>query len=117
MWIVSLVCLVALIALSVIGENTLGLFGGDRDLAARVTKGVFALLGGVGFAFVQPAIWSWFGGVLQKLIGQGGAQGGLAQYVMRPDFKSTLGTVGMVACVVFTVASALLAVQLVRGKL
>ena len=39
------ICVVIMVILLVIGERTLPLFGGDIDLAAKVHKSVFMLLG------------------------------------------------------------------------
>jgi hypothetical protein len=118
MLFVTYACFAILILLAIAGESTLGLFNGDRDLAARAMKAIFALLGGVGFAFAQPTIWKAFAGFVQKLSVAGGQQSEsrVAKIGLHPDLKQFGGTVGVVLCAVICIASCLLAFFLFRGK-
>ncbi|MEP3348020.1 MAG: hypothetical protein ABJN34_03410 [Litoreibacter sp.] len=115
MWIISVICFAVLVVLAVIGEATLGLFGGDRDLARRTTLAVFALLGGVGFACLQPIIWDGFTKTLQRVIAKGGSQAPLTEIVLRPSFNDLVqGVVTKIAYVIIA-ASITLAWYLWNG--
>ena len=118
MLFVTYACFAILILLAIAGESTLGLFNGDRDLAARTMKAVFALLGGVGFAFAQPAIWRAFAGFVQGMITSGGQQteSRIAKIGLHPELKQIAGTVGVVLCIIICIASCLLAYFLFKAK-
>ncbi|WP_298260369.1 hypothetical protein [uncultured Litoreibacter sp.] len=109
MRIIAIVCGVMLIALAVIGEATLGLFDGDRDLARRATLVAFTLLGGIGFACLQPDLWRWYGRSLQRVIAKGGSQHAVAQRVLREDVPDKLYVAAKVAAVACVGASIALA--------
>jgi len=58
----SAICMVMIVTLLVLGEQTLPIFGGDRALAERVYKTVFVLLGAGAVAGLFPAVFRFFGG-------------------------------------------------------
>lgn len=58
----SAICMVLIVTLLVLGERTLPLFGGDRELAGRVYKTVFMLLGTGVVAGLFPAVFRFFAG-------------------------------------------------------
>ncbi|MEJ6404707.1 hypothetical protein [Yoonia sp. 2307UL14-13] len=117
MLIVSAICFVALIILAIIGEGILPIYGGDEQLAARGSKASFALLGGIAFAFAQPAIWGFFADTLQRLVARGDTKSPFADTVLQPGLKSNMQVVGMVLCALFALATLFLSFQLWRGRL
>ncbi|MFP3384950.1 hypothetical protein [Tritonibacter sp. SIMBA_163] len=108
----SAIFFVLLIALGVVGETILPFYGGDRELAARVSKVSFVLLGGIAFAFAQPAIWGWFIQAVQNAIQRSGTKSRMAQTIMRPGLKSTARSAGLGFCCFFLIMTAVLAFQL-----
>ena len=58
----SAICMVLIVTLLVLGERTLPLFGGDRELAARIYKTAFVLLGTGFVAGLFPALFRFFAG-------------------------------------------------------
>jgi len=56
LWL-SGICLAILVILLILGESTLSLFGGNRDLAGQVYKSVFMLLGSGLVAGVVPTLF------------------------------------------------------------
>ena len=63
----AFVVLLTLIGLSVLGERTLPLFGGNRDLAGRAYKTLFVGLGGGMLGLAAPALVTGFIGRLRAL--------------------------------------------------
>lgn len=101
----SICCFCLLGVLLLLGERTLFLFDGDRELAARGTVAMVTLLGGLGFAFAQPGIWRWFAIWLQKLVRAGGVQSPLAQLILAPRFNRHIWQAALVLCAAFACAS------------
>lgn len=118
MLFVTYACSAILILLAIAGENTLGLFNGDRDFAARTMKAIFALLGGVGFAFAQPAIWKTFAGFVRGMIASNDHQteSRIAKFGLHPKLTQIAGTFGIVLCIFICIASCLLAYFLFLAK-
>lgn len=112
----SFLCLVLLVALAVTGERILPLYGGDTDLAARGSKASFALLAGCAFAFAQPVIWTWFAGVLQRLISAEATHSAIATTLHNPGFRTWVQTAATVMCWMIVIATGYLALQLWRGR-
>lgn len=103
--LIGILFFVTLVLLSVLGERPLPLFHGDRDLAGRAMKAIFAGLGGLGFAFAQPAIRRGFAGLARDLIGRGGDQGFIARRALSPGFQEVVVTFSLGLMAVFALAS------------
>ncbi|MDF3415857.1 hypothetical protein HKX54_15420 [Sulfitobacter sp. M57] len=116
MLIVSAISFVLLIVLALVGESILPLYGGDRELAARASKVSFVVLGGIAFAFAQPAIWGFFAGALQRVILRGGSNSSMAETLAQPGFKSGVQSVALGLCCLFLIATAVLALHLWRQR-
>lgn len=98
--IVSAILMAFLLVFALLNERTLPLFGGDRALAARFMKTIFALLGGLAFALAQPALWGWFARVAQRVLAKGGSEFG-KNLIERGGLADTFQTLGFVALGVF----------------
>ncbi|MFV0474104.1 MAG: hypothetical protein ACK5MQ_07845 [Pikeienuella sp.] len=94
-----------LISLAVAGERLLPLFHGDRDLAGRAMKAIFISLGGLGFAFAQPALWGAYARHAQGLIARGGARGPMARWIRCPGFPRAITNISIGAMAVFALVS------------
>ncbi|MQQ10612.1 hypothetical protein GFB49_19335 [Epibacterium sp. SM1979] len=107
---------VCLVALAVLNERILPLFGGDRDLAARVMKVVFALFGGVAVGLAQPFFWQKAIASVQARVRQGGSESGFAQWLLRPELKDQFATLGWIALLLALIATALVAGLIWAGR-
>lgn len=105
-----------LVVLAVLNERTLPLFGGDRDLAARAMKVIFALFGGVAVGLAQPFFWQKVITGVQARVRQGGSESGFAQWLLRPDLKEQFATLGWVALILVLIATAVLAGLIWTGR-
>ncbi|MDO9225878.1 MAG: hypothetical protein Q8M09_05190 [Pseudomonadota bacterium] len=89
------------IVLAALGEKTLPLFGGDRELAARVYKSTFAvLLGGVA-GLLAPFVVIGFVNKVRSLFAASGGDHAIAQLLMRDDVPRIAERVGFLLLAVF----------------
>ncbi|MCG5239245.1 hypothetical protein [Azospirillum doebereinerae] len=108
--------LVFLVGLALLGERTLPLFGGDRDMARRVYKTLFVGLGGAMVSLAVPALVT--GGVARArtLFGRIDAKGAVADFLLRDRVPEQAQTAGFALMAVFAVASVVAAVAVWSGE-
>ncbi len=109
--------LLTLIGLSVLGERTLPLFGGNRDLAARAYKALFVGLGGGMLGLAAPALVTGFVGRLRALFTRIEAKGAIADAILRDRALDQAQTAGFTLMALFALAGAVAAVLVWTGIL
>ena len=96
----SALCVAIMVILLVLGERTLPILGGDRDLAARLYKTVFMLLGSGIMAGLIPSATGFVARFLRNrveaLAGQDGMFAAGAQFVTRHDIPGLMERAGPV---------------------
>jgi len=105
-----LVC--TIIFFAVLGEKTLSLFGGDRELAARFYKSGAAFLAGTAFSLAMPKLFQFFAFRAQTTIGAGGSDSRIAHSVMAPSFPDMMLTIGYGVLTLFLIATIVLTIML-----
>lgn len=94
----SALCAAILVLLLVLGERTLPLMGGDRELAGRLYKAVFMVLIAGIVAGIAPAGTRGLAGVLraraEASAGQDGIFADWAQFVIRQDIPGRMVRAG-----------------------
>ena len=94
----SALCAAIMVLLLALGERTLPLLGGDREVAARLYKAVFMLLIAGVVGGLAPAgargLARFLRGRAEALAGQGGIFGSWAQFITRHDLPSLMERVG-----------------------
>ena len=106
-----------LLLLAAVGERALPLFDNDFAAAARFSKTAFALLGGLAFSFIMPAICKKFGHAIQRTISHGGSNNALAEWVGKDVFVTFMNYLGTFCLIGFSSASVALAWLIWTGKL
>jgi len=96
----SAICAAIMVLLLVLGERTLPLLGDDRELAARLYKTVFMLLGTGIVVGLVPVGARWLAGFFRARAagsaGQDGVFGAWAQFVTRHDIPGLMERAGPV---------------------
>lgn len=95
-----------LVALSIAGERTLPLFAGDRDLAQRVYKTVYVLIGAGAFGLAIPALVTVLAERLRALFLQIDAQGSVAALFLSDRAVGHAQAIGYGLMVLFIAAGA-----------
>lgn len=113
----AFVVLLTLIGLSVLGERTLSLFGGNRDLAGRVYKTLFVGLGSGMLSLAAPALVTGFIGRLRSLFTRIEAKGAIADAILRDRALDQAQTAGFVLMALFAIAGVIAAVLVWTGQL
>lgn len=113
----AFVVLLTLIGLSVLGERTLPLFGGNRDLAGRVYKTLFVGLGSGMLSLATPALVTGLIGRLRALFTRIEAKGAIADAILRDRALDQAQTAGFVLMALFAIAGVIAAVLVWTGQL
>ena len=101
----SAICMVLIVTLLVLGERTLPLFGGDRELAGRVYKTLFVLLSAGVVAGLFPAVFRYFAGFARARAVASDAYPNLLRLAVvffetaGPWFAAMVGTSGVVLAI------------------
>lgn len=109
--------LLTLIGLSILGERTLPLFGGNRDLAARAYKTLFVGLGGGMLGLAAPALVTGFVGRLRALFTRIEAKGAIADTILRDRALDQAQTAGFTLMALFLLAGGVAAALVWTGIL
>lgn len=113
----AFVVLLTLIGLSVLGERTLPLFGGNRDLAGRAYKTLFVGLGGGMLGLAAPALVTGFIGRLRALFTRIEAKGTIAEAILRDRALDQAQTAGFTLMALFLIAGGIAALLVWTGIL
>ena len=113
----AFVVLLTLIGLSVLGERTLPLFGGNRDLAGRVYETLFVGLGSGMLSLATPALVTGLIGRLRALFTRIEAKGAIADAILRDRALDQAQTAGFVLMALFAIAGVIAAVLVWTGQL
>lgn len=100
----AIVLLLLLIGLSAVGERTLPLFAGDRDLASRVYKTLYVAIGGGMLSLAAPALVTGFAARLRAAVEHAQADGALAQVILSDRMLGQAHLTGYGLAAVFAVA-------------
>lgn len=100
----ALVLLVVAAALALLGERTLAVFGGDRELAERFYKTIYVGLGAGIIALVAPLAVSWFVGRLRALFMAAQSDSAITQLLLRDDVPQLARIVGLALMALFVLA-------------
>jgi len=92
LWI-FVVLLATAIILSIIGERTLSLFGGNRDLAGQCYATIYTLLAGGMFICLLPNLTSWFVTIARRLFDYFGINFGVAKFVFNPTTPNIVANI------------------------
>lgn len=110
----SAICAAIMVLLLVLGERTLPLMGGDREVAARLYKTVFMLLiAGVVTGLVPAGargLARFLRGRVETLAGQDGMSAAWAQFVTRHDIPGLMERAGPVLAALVGIGGIVLAV-------
>ena len=110
----SAICAAIMVLLLVLGERTLPLMGGDREVAARLYKTVFMVLITGIVAGLVPAgargLARFLRARVEALAGQDGMFGAVAQFVTRHDLPGLMERAGPVLAVLVGIGGIVLAV-------
>src|SRR6056297_1364932 len=110
----SALCAAIMVLLLVLGERTLPLLGDDRELAARLYKTVFMLLGTGIVVGLVPVGARWLAGFFRARAagsaGQDGVFGAWAQFVTRHDIPGLMERAGPVLAGLVGIGGIVLAV-------
>lgn len=109
--------LLTLIGLSILGERTLPLFGGNRDLAARAYKTLFVGLGGGMLGLAAPALVTGLIGRLRALFTRIEAKGAVADAILRDRALDQAQTAGFTLMALFLLAGGVAAALVWTGIL
>ena len=109
--------LLTLIGLSILGERTLPLFGGNRDLAARVYKTLFVGLGGGMLGLATPALVTGLISRLRTLFTRIEAKGAIADAILRDRALDQAQTAGFTLMTLFLLAGGVAALLVWTGIL
>ncbi|WP_372395325.1 hypothetical protein ABMY26_07385 (plasmid) [Azospirillum sp. HJ39] len=102
--------LLILIALSILGERTLALFGGDRILAARFYKTLYVALGAGMLSCALPALVTGFATQLRALIVRARTSGMWTDALLSDRMLEQAHTVSLVLAFLTAVAGVVAAV-------
>lgn len=91
---IAVALFVAMILLSLLGERILPLFGGNRELAARIYKVIFILLGTGVVIFVTPFLVSNFVERARFVIAAGGSKSDFATILLGNNIPHIAHIVG-----------------------
>lgn len=109
--------LLTLIGLSILGERSLPLFGGNRDLAARAYKALFVGLGGGMLGLAAPALVTGLIGRLRALFTRIEAKGAIADAILRDRALDQAQAAGFTLMALFLLAGGVAAVLVWTGIL
>ncbi len=98
------------VLLALLGERTLPLFGGNRELAARVYKSAFAVLGGSMAGLAAPFIVTTFTARLRTVLAAAGSDNPVASLLLANGVPHAANVVGFTLLVVFMLAGTVAAV-------
>ncbi|ALG75610.1 hypothetical protein VY88_28945 [Azospirillum thiophilum] len=109
--------LLILIGLSILGERTLPLFGGDRELAKRAYKTLYVGLGGGMLSLAVPALVTGFVDRLRALFARIDAKGAVADAILRDRTLDQAQTAGFTLMALFALAAMVAAALVWAGIL
>lgn len=109
--------LLTLIGLSILGERSLPLFGGNRDLAARAYKALFVGLGGGMLGLAAPALVTGLIGRLRALFTRIEAKGAIADAILSDRALDQAQAAGFTLMALFLLAGGVAAVLVWTGIL
>lgn len=105
----ALVLFCLAIVLSILGERTLPLFGGDYDLAGRFYKTFYAILWGCIAGFSAPIAVVSFISKLRIVLATNGGDSRIAQLLLRDDILRFAQIIGFTLMVVFVLSGFIVA--------
>lgn len=100
----AIVLLLLLIGLSAVGERTLPLFAGDRDLAGRFYKTLYVAVAAGMLSLATPALVTGFAARLRTLVARVQADGPVAQVILSDSMLGQAQVIGYGLAAVFAVA-------------